>query len=183
MNQNQTEIIKQGQNMLETSDRLTYLVRNYVLTGDMKYFKEYWDSIFNGMGREQVLKEISMYEDGQEDSADIEKIRDKCIELEKLEIYAMGAYIWGYGVDDGDYKYDKNLQKYIRYVKSFRIPDAYLKDSPERAIVYLVNEKYEKCANELMRDMNTFVLQAQEKLADINEHTARLSRQTMVIKV
>ena len=93
MNQNQTEIIKQGQNMLETSDRLTYLVRNYVLTGDMKYFKEYWDSIFNGMGREQVLKEISMYEDGQEDSADIEKIRDKCIELEKLEIYAMGAYI------------------------------------------------------------------------------------------
>ena len=35
MNQNQTEIIKQGQNMLETSDRLTYLVRNYVLTGDM----------------------------------------------------------------------------------------------------------------------------------------------------
>lgn len=183
MNQNQTEIIKQGQNMQETSDRLTYLVRNYVLTGDMKYFKEYWDSIFGGMGREQVLKEISKYESEQEDTADIEKIRNKCIELEKLEIYAMGAYLKGYGVDDGDYKNDKDLQKYIRYVKSFRIPDMYLQNSSERAIVHLVDEKYEKCANELMRDMNRFVLQAQEKLAGINEQTARLSRQTMLIQV
>ena len=54
----QTEIIQLGQDMQEVSDNLTYLVRNYVLTNDISYFKEYWDIVLHDQGREQLLDEI-----------------------------------------------------------------------------------------------------------------------------
>lgn len=57
-NNRQEEVVKIAQQMQETSDNLAYLVRNYVLTGDIQYFENYWDVELHGEGREDVVKKL-----------------------------------------------------------------------------------------------------------------------------
>ena len=112
----QTEIIQLGQDMQEVSDNLTYLVRNYVLTNDISYFKEYWDIVLHDQGREQLLDEIEKHPLGEEEKESIQEIRLRCMELEKREVYAMRLAFQEHNVRVSDYE-DEVIQRYIRFVK------------------------------------------------------------------
>ena len=103
--------------MQETSDNLAYLVRNYVLTGDIQYFENYWDMELHGEGREDVDKKLRSYHFDNEEQKNLNIILDRCNELKKQEVYAMQLALAQYHVHAIDYE-DEELQGYIRYVEN-----------------------------------------------------------------
>lgn len=171
----QTEIIQLGQDMKEVSDHLTYLVRNYVLTNDMSYFKEYWDIVLNDCGREHLLDEIEQHELKEKEQDSIQDIRNQCIELEKREVFAMRLAFQEYHVRVGDYD-DKTLQNYIRFVKKYSLKDFDLTIDAQPAMQYLMDETYEDCSSRLFQAIEDFVQQTQSKLILITERTNEMSR-------
>lgn len=170
----QTELIQIGQDMKEVSDHLTYLVRKYVLTNDMSYFKEYWDIVLNDCGREHLLGEIEQYELEEKERKSIQDIHNQCIELEKREVFAMRLAFQEYNVRIGDYD-DKTLQNYISFVKKYSLKDFDLMTDAQPAMQYLMDETYEDCASRLFQAMEDFVQQTQSKLILLTERTNDMS--------
>ena len=70
----QSEILQLEQDMKGVSDTLTYLARNYVLTNDISYFKEYWDIVLGEQGREQCLEQLEQYNLNEDGSVNIPEV-------------------------------------------------------------------------------------------------------------
>lgn len=177
----QTEIIQLGQDMQEVSDNLTYLVRNYVLTNDISYFKEYWDIVLHDQGREQLLDEIEKHPLGEEEKESIQEIRLRCMELEKREVYAMRLAFQEHNVRVTDYE-DEVIQRYIRFVKKYSLKGYDLNEKTLPAMEYLMDEVYEECSSELFHAIELFVNQTQGKLMETTAQTKEMSRRATIMQ-
>lgn len=179
----QSEIIRLSQDMQETTDKLTYLVRNYVLTNDMTYFKEYWDITLYGNGRERVLEQIESYQLEGDEQKIVDVIRQDCKQIEALEVYAMRLAFQDYEVKVEDYAEDEQLQTYIRYVKKYRLVDYDLTAPRKNAMQYLIDERYEMCSTNLLHEVNDFVMTVQRRLDNLVEQTNVITRRSIVFQV
>lgn len=171
-NNRQEEVVKIAQQMQETSDSLAYLVRNYVFTGDIQYFEDYWSMELHGEGREDVVKKLRSYHFDNEEHKNLNIILDRCDELKKQEVYAMWLALAQYHVHAIDYA-DEELQGYIRYVENYdKLPMHEDRNEPvmgqkQDAIDYLSGEEYSYCTQQLFNAIDEFVSQEQNKLDNI----------------
>lgn len=179
-NQGQAQVVELSEKMQETTDRLTYLSRNFVLTKDINYFKMYWDITRNGNGREDIVKEIESYDLIGDDKEHLNDILDKCTELEKLEVSAMYLVLSERDVDFLEYiKDDKQLKEDIEYVLNHKIVD----DLPKSAMEYLIDEHYEQCSADLIKTVNDFVITIQNRLDYIVSRTNTITRRSIAFQL
>ena len=82
-NNKQTQVVEITTQMQDTSDNLAYLVQNYILTGDMQYFKEYWNIELHGEGRISMVRKLQNFRLEESEMKSLDIIRQRCDELEK----------------------------------------------------------------------------------------------------
>lgn len=186
-NNRQEEVVKIAQQMQETSDNLAYLVRNYVFTGDIQYFEDYWSMELHGEGREDVVKKLRSYHFDNEEHKNLNIILDRCDELKKQEVYAMWLALAQYHVHAIDYA-DEELQGYIRYVENYdKLPMHEDRNEPvmgqkQDAIDYLSGEEYSYCTQQLFNAIDEFVSQEQNKLDNIAQQNRSISNRAILFQ-
>ena len=186
-NNRQEEVVKIAQQMQETSDSLAYLVRNYVFTGDIQYFEDYWSMELHGEGREDVVKKLRSYHFDNEEHKNLNIILDRCDELKKQEVYAMWLALAQYHVHAIDYA-DEELQGYIRYVENYdKLPMHEDRNEPvmgqkQDAIDYLSGEEYSYCTQQLFNAIDEFVSQEQNKLDNIAQQNRSISNRAILFQ-
>lgn len=170
----QTEILQLGQDIKKTTDELTYLARNYAMTKDISYFKEYWDLVLKGKGRIPILDRIEMYELNEEEQIWLQEMRSNCIELENREVYAMKMLVQQY---EKNAIIDNETWEYIDYVIEYPLsnPEWDIEQQPQ--MQYLIDEDYKACYSWLMRNTDAFVQRMQGNLIELtmqmNENSRR----------
>lgn len=169
----QTEILQLEQDMKGVSDTLTYLARNYVLTNDISYFKEYWDIVLGEQGREQCLEQLEQYNLNEDGRKVIQEVREICKELETLEVFAMKLAFQEYEVRAEDYE-DEGIQRYIRYVEEYSLKEYNLEET-QPAMQYIVDENYQKYSSRMFQKMDDFANKTQDKLFEIAAQTKEIS--------
>ncbi len=186
-NNRQEEVVKIAQQMQGTSDNLAYLVRNYVLTGDIQYFEDYWDMELHGEGREDVVKKLRSYHFDNVEQKNLNIILDRCNELKKQEVYAMQLALAQYHVHAIDYE-DEELQGYIRYVENYdKLPMHEGRNEPgmeqkQDATDYLSGEEYSYCTQQLFNAIDEFVSQEQNKLDNIAQQNRSISNRAILFQ-
>lgn len=169
----QSEILQLEQDMKGVSDTLTYLARNYVLTNDISYFKEYWDIVLGEQGREQCLEQLEQYNLNEDGRKVIQEVREICKELETLEVFAMKLAFQEYEVRAEDYE-DEGIQRYIRYVEEYSLKEYNLEET-QPAMQYIVDENYQKYSSRMFQKMDDFANKTQDKLFEIAAQTKEIS--------
>lgn len=176
-NLGQAQVVELSQKMQETTDRLTYLSRNFVLTKDVNYFKMYWDITRNGDGRESILKELESYDLIEDDKEHLNELFIKCSELENLEVSAMYLVLSNGDIDFS--KVDKNIKADITYVLNHETVD----DLSKSAMEYLIDEHYEQCSADLIKSVNDFVITVQKRLDYIVSQTNMITRRSIAFQL
>lgn len=194
-NSRQQEVVEIAQQMQSTSENLAELVRKFVLTGDIQYFKEYWDIELHGEGRLATINTLQGYRLEDTEQKNLGIIKQRCEELEKQEIYAMQLAFTQYHIRQEAYEEDKELQGYIRYVENFdrhpvtgQNPNENNTQEPEPAqqygdaVEYLAGEEYLYCTEQLMNSVSEFVVQEQNKLDDIAQQVHSISKRAILFQ-
>ena len=88
-NQEQNEIMELSESLISTSENLTYLARNYAVTGDITYFKEYWNLSKGYRGRNAIIDNIAECNFSRTEKQKLTEIRKKCKKLEEYEVYLL----------------------------------------------------------------------------------------------
>ena len=142
----QIELITLCQNLQETTEKLTYLVRNYTLTNDMADFENYWDVCLGSQERRATLEKMSGLQYGEEGQEELKKIQQQIELLEQREVYAMQATFKKYHVTEQDYEHNKKMAAYIKHVQEYEIsPDLHNSlGEGKTPILLVVDEAYEK---------------------------------------
>lgn len=177
------EVIEQCQLLQEKTVHLTYLARNYVMTGDMQYFEKYWDTASEGMSRSEMINYMEERVTAQKDAESLDALRHNIINLDDREVYAMQLAFRNYHVVAENYKENSKLQAYIRYVENIQLPEFLQAENSQMAMKYLQDEQYENdvvnasvgvC--EFMQDFNT-------KLWDGTNEKEQIARRFMIIQI
>ncbi len=176
----QTEILQLGQDLKKTTDELTYMARNYVVTKDISYFKEYWDLVLNGKGRIPILDQIAMYELSEEEQIWLQEMRSNCIELENREIFAMKMLVVQYNKNAIE---DDDIRKYINYVIEYSLDNSEWKIELLPQMQYLIDEEYNAFYSWLMRNVDAFVQQRQGNLIELTMQMNENSRRALWAQV
>lgn len=189
-NNKQTQVVEITTQMQDTSDNLAYLVQNYILTGDMQYFKEYWNIELHGEGRISMVRKLQNFRLEESEMKSLDIIRQRCDELEKQEVYAMRLAFSEYNVHSQDYEDDIELQGYIRYVENYdRVPvpgkepdRPYKTETEPDAIQYLSGDEYSYCTEQLKNAIAEFISQEQNKLDGIEQQIHAISNRAILFQ-
>ncbi len=87
---------RNGQDMQEGSDNLTYQVQHFAQTGDIQYLKAYFEEAASGR-REQAVKD--MQAEAEEESS-LRLAKEKSDELMQLEYHIMKLVVLAYDIQD-----------------------------------------------------------------------------------
>ena len=117
-NQEQNEIMELGEGLISTSEKLTYLAHNYAITGDIAYFKEYWNLAKGYRGRNAIIDDIAERNFSRTEKEKLNEIRRKCKKLEEYEVYLLKKSLKKYGIDVRDYEGIQPVKAYIIYTQN-----------------------------------------------------------------
>ena len=96
---NYIEMHKNADNMLSGSDYLTEQVRCYVITGDIKYLRNYFYESEVTQTRDKALEAIRTRNENTEAYASLKNAMDESLDLMNLEYYAMRLKAESIGYD------------------------------------------------------------------------------------
>ena len=176
------EILILGQEMREVSNHLTQMVRNYVMSNDISFFKQYWDKVQSGQGREVYIDKLKKYEIAGIEDERVQTLYDICEELQKREVYAMKLIFEQNGVIPENYK-DEQVREYILYVQQYSVAEYEKSMKIYTPIRCVVDETYEDCSSHLSRIMEDIERQTQGKLSEVNAQTQEMSERATMIQV
>ncbi|MBQ2115208.1 MAG: hypothetical protein II193_01265, partial [Lachnospiraceae bacterium] len=86
---NYNDMYEISQNINETSSTLIYLVRNFMLTGNISNFEEYWDIQNSENGREQLINSMFKYKLTSKEIQSLDRIHNNARTLEEYEVFVL----------------------------------------------------------------------------------------------
>lgn len=182
-NKSQTELIRLSQVMTETTNRLTYYARNYVLTNDMSYFMAYWDLANGEDGRNAIIESVKEFKLDSLELQSVEKIEEISNEINATEIYAMHLAFSEYNVILEDYKDNKELFDNLYKVQMFSLPSDKTENYQKRAILCLMDERYEKQISKCISSSNEFLELAKIELERIAQENNSFTRRSITFQI
>lgn len=175
------EIIQLGQAMKGTSKELTTMNRNYVLNNDISAFKKYCDIMYNQKGRTFFLNEMKQYELTEAEQKALDDIVNKCVELEKREIFAMQLTLEKYNVSAETYD-DASLREYIKAVKEYSFTEFDSAIEVDEAVQYIMDEAYEECRTSMFQEMEAFLSQIRRKITEATERNKLMTERVVWVQ-
>lgn len=149
-----------GEQLEIVSDFMTEQARSFAVTGDMKYFKQYWHEVKNVKQREKVIEEIEELGVPQKEEGYLERAKYFSDTLMHIEISSMKLTIEGYDISGDSCKGDKTMDECYRYVKDYPFEKDYYCESSsekkEKSIEMLFGTDYEAYKNLIDRNIDSF---------------------------
>ena len=180
--QQQAVVVEFNESMQETTSEIKFLVRNFILTGDMEYFKQYWDLVQSDRSRENMLSEIMKINFSSEDRVRLNTIRDKCKKLKMYEILTLRIAFEEYKINENDYKDENELKTYIYFTKKYDIEDLKVQElSIEHA--QNIDNEYRILVDEIDQEMIELVSHAENKMDEIFEHTKYVEKRAVLFQI
>lgn len=172
------ELITLCQNLQETTENLTYLARNYVLTNDMMYFENYWDACLGNQERKNTLKKMGELQYEEDELTGLQKVQEQITRLEEREVYAMQATFRKHKVTIQDYRHNPKIVEYIKYVESYELDESKYAPMSEgkNPILMLVDEAYEKEYLETSKAIKRFSEIVKNNLEALNTESKEMAR-------
>ena len=109
----------------DCSDYLTNEVRSFAVTGDMKYFKNYWNEAKNEMHREKTIKEIEKADLPDSEQRYLERAKYFSDTLMHIEISSMRLTLESQKTVADQYTENPQLQEWISEVLSYPLEEGY----------------------------------------------------------
>lgn len=181
---NQVELITLCQHLQETTENLTYLARNYVLTNDMMYFENYWDACLGNRERETALKRMTELCDKVDEQEVLQKLKNQIAKIEAREVYAMQVTFQKYNVEKQDYIDNPKMVEYIRYVEEYELDKNKYKPIPEgrNPMLALVDEIYEREYLETTRLIRYFLESVKSELENLTLESKGIVKRGLIFQ-
>lgn len=183
-NQERNEIMRLGDELISTSEKLTYLARNYAVTGDITYFKDYWSLAKGYNGRNAIIDDIAEYNFSRTEKDQLTEIRRKCKKLEEYEVYLLKKSLKNYGIDFKDYEGVQPLKAYIVYTENYDLSAL----DPEYTYgknldVSGLDKKYLLTSDELKEDIGAFNSLVEGRADELDRQTEKIKEQVFIFQI
>lgn len=183
-NQERNEIMKLGDELISTSEKLTYLARNYAVTGDITYFKDYWSLAKGYNGRNAIIDDIAEYNFSRTEKDQLTEIRRKCKKLEEYEVYLLKKSLKNYGIDLKDYEGVQPLKAYIVYTENYDLSALDPKYTYGKNLdVSGLDKNYLLTSDELKEDIGAFNSLVEGRADELDRQTEKIKEQVFIFQI
>lgn len=182
---NQVELLTVCQNLQETTENLTYLARNYVLTNDMMYFENYWDACLGNRERETSLEKMSRLQNREIKKDVFLQVEKQIARLQEREVYAMQIAFDVYHIKKEDYKHNPKMAEYIRVVEEYELNRSIYKPilGEKKPIQVLLDETYEKEYLETSKAIKQYMDSIKSYLAVLTMESEELAGKGLLFQI
>ena len=183
-NQEQNEIMELGEGLISTSEKLTYLAHNYAITGDIAYFKEYWNLAKGYRGRNAIIDDIAERNFSRTEKEKLNEIRRKCKKLEEYEVYLLKKSLKKYGIDVRDYEGIQPVKAYIIYTQNYDLSSIDPSYTYETDLdVSGLNKNYLLTSDELAKDIDAFSSLIEGRADELDRQTEKIKEQVVIFQI
>ena len=182
--QEQKEIMKLGDKLASTSRKLTNLVRNYAVTGDITYFKDYWSLANSYNSRNAIIDDISEYSFLRTEKDRLAEIKRKCKTLEEYEVYLLKESLKKNRVNLKDYESVQPLKAYIALTENYDLGAFESEYGHKNDIEVLeLDKNYLLMSNELEEDISSFSSMIEGRADELDKQTEKIKGQVFLLQV
>lgn len=169
----------------DSSDYLTNEVREFAVTGDMEYFRNYWNEARHQMNRERIIQEIEQADIPDEEERDLERAKYFSDTIMHIEISSMRLVLEAKGIMVED-EPDEFLKEWISYVKNYPLEEDYRCEENEKfqkASIILYGNAYDTYKELIDRYVNEFQISMNERLDETVEIARKESKRAFFLQI
>lgn len=182
--QEQNEIMRLGDELVSSSENLKYLARNYAVTGDIAYFKDYWSLAKGYDGRNAIIEDIAEYNFSRTEKDKLAEIKNKCKLLEEYEVCLLKNSLKQYKVDLKDYEGVQPLKAYIVYTENYDLsviePEYIYGDGFG---ISGLDDNYLLILSELEEELGDFNALVEGSVDELDRQTEKIKNQIFICQI
>ncbi|MBQ2405224.1 MAG: hypothetical protein II312_00870, partial [Lachnospiraceae bacterium] len=183
---NYNDMYEISQNINETSSTLIYLVRNFMLTGNISNFEEYWDIQNSENGREQLINSMFRYKLTSKEIQSLDRIHNNARTLEEYEVFVLQEAFDRFFITRLNFVNNSKLLEYYDYTINYDLSHCNINEEAkydQTALSFLLDNKYHDVLGEMQDDIEILLLSTNTNISEEDKAAQEISHKAILFQV